>query len=53
MPPSGADKAGTVRLSVGGQVIAVPWEHLLDPGRWFSKQSQALGPDIASKPRQK
>ena len=33
-----ASKTGTVRLSVAGQVIQVPWEDLLDPSKWFAAE---------------
>jgi hypothetical protein len=38
--PKAVENDSTVRLSVAGQVIQVPWEHLLDPSKWFSQGAQ-------------
>ncbi len=37
-PSEVVSKTSTVRLSVAGQVIHVPWEDLLEPSKWFSSE---------------
>ena len=39
-----ADKSSRVRLSVGGQVIQVSWDDLLDPSKWFAQAESSESP---------